>query len=154
LTAKRAVFFSRPQTNMNPSYVEHYAEKERETGVEMLKIMQKHAHDAMAEHCTLHDVYTERGLYDCIRDCYCNSMPFETQKELYPSIIHYEDSRLLTYVHKQYGHARKRTMYDTIVAGIWIKAEYIRSICVYHRHHTINDVCHCRGCADRENPQQ
>ena len=122
----------------------------RYTGQEISKILQTEAERVMSRKCDFHDIYTERGLYDCISTCEGSEFPEDWQLEIYPSIVRYEDSKSLTFVHKKFGSGRRRSIYDTIVAAIYRKAHYIRAVAVVHRDNPniVFKDCVCIGCQD------
>lgn len=115
----------------------------RYTGEQIRKIIQIEADDVMSRKCNFHDIYTERGLYDCISDCEGCEFDELWQLEIYPSIIRHEDSKSLTFVHKKFMRCR-RMMFDTIVAAIYRKANRIREVCVVHREELRMGNCQCR----------
>jgi hypothetical protein len=127
---------------MNPRYTQQ----------EINQMLQHDAEEVMNCKCHKHDFYTERGLYDCISECYMSDMDEDDQKHMYSSVVPYNNSKKLTDIHKQFGRGR-RTMYDTLVAALFIQAEILRFKCVFHRNKNFLE-CNCRGCQDAlEQPQ-
>jgi len=123
-------------SGMNPRY----------TLQEINQMLQHDAEEVMNCKCHKHDFYTEHGLYDCIKDCFMSDMDEDDQKDMYSAIVPYMNSKRLTEIHKKFGKGR-RTMYDTLVAALFIQAEILRFKCVYHRNNNFLD-CNCRGCQD------